>query len=251
MKMKRKKIKTLKVTFLLSIFSLLSLAFLYLCKPSFWKPAYLSLTGQKTISNSQTEARNYPEKEYFYPTAEFETFPEKLSLLAFKREKILEIWGLKGEKWYYIKSYTVLAASGTSGPKLKEGDRQVPEGVYKIIMINHESDFHIAMLIDYPNEFDREKAELEGRTGLGGDICIHGNAVSIGCIAIGDGPVEELSAMVEKAGMENIKVIIAPHDFRKELSTDDIKSDLPWLPELYEIIKKELKYYPIKEIDKN
>ena len=51
--------------------------------------------------------------------------------------------------------YPVLGASGVLGPKLKEGDRQVPEGVYRVPELNPNSDFHLSLRLDYPNEFDR------------------------------------------------------------------------------------------------
>ena len=262
-----------KKRFLIFIFlSILIIIFflylLYIPGRPLWEPVYLKMTGQKTISEligeieAEAEERlrnNFKRKDtvysddkeeiiYSYPSLEFEDYPSRLTLLAFKREKLLEVWGEKDGKWYYILSYPILAASGGDGPKLKEGDRQVPEGIYSIIQINPNSYFHIAMLIDYPNNFDRKKAELDGRTNLGYDICIHGAAVSIGCIAIGDPAIEELFLMVEEAGMENVKVIIAPYDFRKHPSLESIQSNIAWLPELYDMIKKELTHYPIKKL---
>ena len=64
--------------------------------------------------------------------------PEKLDIIALKEERILELWGSRGSgKPELLKSYPVLAASGTAGPKLKEGDRQVPEGFYSIDDFNY------------------------------------------------------------------------------------------------------------------
>jgi murein L,D-transpeptidase YafK len=71
-------------------------------------------------------------------------------------------------------------ASGKAGPKLREGDGQVPEGIYRIDGLNPNSSYHLSLKLNYPNDFDLEQARTEGRTELGGDIFIHGKAVSIG-----------------------------------------------------------------------
>lgn len=75
----------------------------------------------------------------------------------------------------HIKSYPILAASGSIGPKLRESDMQVPEGVYQIESLNPNSQFHLSLRVNYPNEFDREQARIDGRAQLGGDIMIHGS----------------------------------------------------------------------------
>jgi len=168
----------------------------------------------------------------------------RVTILVFKHEKRLELWGEKNGKPVYLRSYKVLAASGNAGPKLKEGDRQVPEGIYRITCLNPNSDFHYAMLVDYPNDFDNRKANEGKRTDLGGDICIHGNAVSIGCVAVGDIAIEELFYLVGTTGMLSTKVIIAPYDFRAGKKPKIWYPAITWLPELYGMIRKELKEYP-------
>jgi len=140
--------------------------------------------------------------------------PKKVSFLAFKKERIMEVWAFQKDQWVWIETYDILGASGVLGPKLKEGDYQVPEGVYAIIGLNPNSRFHRSMLVDYPNRFDREMARNDQRTGLGGEICIHGSNVSIGCIAMGDAVSEDLYWVVSTIGMRNVKVIISPYDFR-------------------------------------
>ncbi|NJN46820.1 MAG: L,D-transpeptidase family protein [Candidatus Competibacteraceae bacterium] len=94
--------------------------------------------------------------------------------------------------WQPIKHYPVLAASGTLGPKLCEGDRQVPEGIYRIKSLNPNSAYHLSLELDYPNAFDLRQAERDGRNNPGSAICIHGKAVSVGCLAMGDTAIEEL-----------------------------------------------------------
>ena len=69
--------------------------------------------------------------------------------------------------------YPILAASGVLGPKLREGDKQVPEGIYGAEALNPNSKFHLSIRLNYPNTFDRRMAQSDGRTQLGGDIMIH------------------------------------------------------------------------------
>ena len=70
--------------------------------------------------------------------------------------------------------------------KLKEGDGQVPEGIYHIDSLNPNSMFHLSIRLDYPNSFDKQQGKIDGRKELGSDIMIHGNTCSSGCLAIGD-----------------------------------------------------------------
>lgn len=137
-----------------------------------------------------------------------------------------------------VNAVAITAASGKSGPKLREGDRQVPEGVYKLVGLNPNSSYHLSMKLNYPNEFDRYWANKEGRTNPGSDIFIHGKAVSIGCIAVGDDAIEELFYIVHKVGIEKVKVVISPRDPRKNALAGN--SDSPeWTEELYKNIESE------------
>jgi len=165
--------------------------------------------------------------------------PQHLALLGFKAEKELELWAKQGKSWVWIRTYPILAASGVAGPKLKEGDLQVPEGVYRINILNPNSKFHLSMQINYPNAFDRQQAAREQRTQLGGEIFIHGKAVSVGCLAIGDTAIEELFSLVATMGMAKVKVIIAPQ--RNMVQVDE--TQLSWLPELYQQIRNELRLF--------
>lgn len=164
--------------------------------------------------------------------------PVRIALLAFKAERRLELWASDGA-WTHIKDYPILAASGGAGPKLREGDLQVPEGVYAIELLNPQSSYHLSLRLDYPNAFDRAKAAEEGRTNPGGDIYIHGGNLSIGCLAIGDSAIEELFCLVAETGKENVQVIIAPHDFRVK-SGEPVGNGIAWTAELYAEVKESL-----------
>jgi hypothetical protein len=166
--------------------------------------------------------------------------PSGIALIGLKKERQLELWANSGGEWSFIRTYHILGASGGSGPKLKEGDRQVPEGIYKVTMLNPNSKYYLSMKLDYPNEFDLEKAALEGRSNVGGDIFIHGGESSVGCLAIGDAAIEEIFVLAAIIGIENIEVVIAPNDIRKEEPLLDGRRNISWLDELYEIIKVRL-----------
>ncbi|HWS70884.1 MAG TPA: L,D-transpeptidase family protein [Thermoanaerobaculia bacterium] len=172
--------------------------------------------------------------------------PKRLALLVFKRERRLSIWAEDRGWWRFLRAYPILAASGDAGPKLREGDYQVPEGLYRIAWLNPTSSYHLSMKVDYPNAFDRSMAATDGRTRLGGDIFIHGKNVSIGCVAIGDPQIEELFTLVADTGVSKVRVVIAPNDLR---SRGAIAPPSPpfWIGKLYASIAAALRDFPIAE----
>jgi L,D-transpeptidase catalytic domain len=160
--------------------------------------------------------------------------PAELALVAIKDEKVLELHAraVTGE-WQFVHRYKILAASGTMGPKLRQGDNQVPEGVYGISFLNPNSKYHVALRVDYPSAFDKEMAAKDGRTALGGDIMIHGKNVSKGCLALGDEAAEELFVLAESAGLPKVKVVIAPTDLRGAAVPAAGEGQPKWVPQLY------------------
>lgn len=165
--------------------------------------------------------------------------PQQLAILIFKRERRLELWARDNDTWVFIKAYPVLAASGGPGPKLRLGDDQVPEGIYRVVGLNPESHYHLSLNLNYPNSFDLDHARMDHRYQLGNDIFIHGNHLSIGCIAIGDVAIEELFVLVYKTGLHNTEVIIAPDDLRYARSPQEI-GEPKWVPTLYRQISYSL-----------
>jgi hypothetical protein len=165
--------------------------------------------------------------------------PERIAFVAIKDQKVLELYArATGSSWNFIHSYPVLAASGHSGPKMRQGDRQVPEGIYRIVYLNPQSAYHVSLRVNYPNSFDRRMAAKDGRKKLGGDIMIHGKKSSAGCLAMGDPAVEELFVLAAKTGYSKVKLIMAPTDFRRN-GIPDIGGRQPkWLPKLYAQISK-------------
>jgi len=165
--------------------------------------------------------------------------PKKICLIAIKDQKVLELWGFSSGAWKRIVNYPVLAASGELGPKLREGDYQVPEGFYQIEYFNPNSSYHLSMKLNYPNEFDQRMARLDGRSEPGTDIFIHGKNLSVGCLALGDRTIEELYVLVHMVGKVNVEVIITPSisDFK----TPDGSPD--WFEILYAEINTKMRQF--------
>lgn len=138
--------------------------------------------------------------------------PNYIYLRAFKREQVLEVWGASSsaEEMTLVVAYPIAKMSGKLGPKRKEGDRQVPEGIYSIDRFNPKSQFHLSLGLNYPNASDRARSDKEHP---GGDIFIHGNRASIGCLAMTDPVIEEIwsfATFARDSGQRDIPVHIFP-----------------------------------------
>jgi len=198
--------------------------------------------GQRTVEDIvQIYGVNATRKLNNYFTKAKVSFPPKeITLVALKQEKKLELWARDNKEFRLIHTYNIRAASGVAGPKLRLGDEQVPEGIYRIEGLNPNSHYHLSMKLNYPNAFDLLHAEMEGRTEPGSDIFIHGRAVSIGCLAMGDETIEELFILTTQVGAENVKVVIAPHDPRVTPLKADSEQLPLWTTELYATISREI-----------
>lgn len=141
-------------------------------------------------------------------------------LRSFKLEKELEVWVKhdETEPFKLYKTYNICAGSGTFGPKRREGDKQIPEGFYYINEWKPNSNYHMALGLNYPNISDQI---LSDRVKPGGDIYIHGNCVTIGCLPITDSVIEKLyflTAAAKEQGQDFIPVHIYPYRFDKNKS---------------------------------
>lgn len=200
-----------------------------------WAPMYRQAQGQRSVQDviglygEAAEGRLAP----YFAAAKAPYPPSRITLLAIKDENKLELWTEEKGETFFIRAYPIKAASGVGGPKLRQGDRQVPEGIYRLEYLNPNSLYHLSMKINYPNEFDRAVAEKEKRTRLGGDIFIHGKAVSIGCLAMGDPAIEELFTLVVKSGPKNVAVVIAPSDPRRRDLAPLAQGQPAWVADLY------------------
>jgi hypothetical protein len=170
--------------------------------------------------------------------------PQDLALVAFKDTRRLEVYAreAQSEPWRFVRTYSVLGASGALGPKLREGDKQVPEGIYGAELLNPNSKFHLSIRVSYPNAFDRANAAREGRTDLGGDIMIHGSSFSVGCLAMGDEAAEDLFIMAALAGVPHVRIVISPTDFREHAARAPA-TERPWAEQLYADLRTELTNY--------
>lgn len=206
--------------------------------------------NKKSVADRLTEfgpaarARLHPS----FAQAGVEYPPESVQLVVLKHEKLLQVYaGAKGQM-RFIGFYPVRATSGELGPKLREGDRQVPEGIYAIESLNPNSAYHVALRLNYPNRFDQALAEKDGRTNLGGDIMIHGQAASIGCVAIGDQAAEDIFTLAADTGIKNLLVICSPVDFRKGTAVPASVKLPTWSHELYAAIQVALSPLPTNSV---
>jgi murein L,D-transpeptidase YafK len=147
----------------------------------------------------------FEEKKLSYP-------PRAILLRAFKKEAQLELWASDkaGEPLILVHTYSICATSGVLGPKRRFGDVQVPEGFYELDWFNPQSNFFLSMHISYPNSTDRI---LGSRSNPGGDIFLHGNCVTIGCIPITDEGIKEvywLAVQVHSGGQQHLPIEIFP-----------------------------------------
>ena len=135
----------------------------------------------------------------------------EIFLRWFKREAVVELWAREDQgRFVLVASFAILASSGGPGPKRRQGDRQVPEGLYEIDRFNPASLFHLSLGLNYPNASDRILAR-DGNPG--GDIFIHGSNVSIGCAPLGDAAIEQLylAALDTQArGQAHLRVHVFP-----------------------------------------
>ncbi|MBZ6077654.1 L,D-transpeptidase family protein [Microvirga puerhi] len=121
---------------------------------------------------------------------------DPILIRAFKKESEMEIWkrGTDG-RYALLKTYPICRWSGQLGPKVREGDRQVPEGFYTVTpsQMNPNSAYYLSFDTGYPNAFDRSL----GRNG--GDIMVHGSCSSRGCFAMTDQNIAEIYAIAREA----------------------------------------------------
>jgi murein L,D-transpeptidase YafK len=110
----------------------------------------------------------------------------------FKQEAELEIWKqTRSGQFALLKTYPICRWSGDLGPKVREGDRQAPEGFYSInpSQMNPQSAYYLSFNTGFPNAFDRSL----GRTGS--ELMVHGDCSSRGCYAMTDEQIAEIYSL--------------------------------------------------------
>ncbi len=114
----------------------------------------------------------------------------------FKSEAELEVWKQNRDgEFALLKTYPICRWSGDLGPKVKEGDRQAPEGFYNITpgQMNPRSAYYLAFNIGYPNAYDRSL----GRSGS--ELMVHGDCSSRGCYAMTDEQISEIYSLARES----------------------------------------------------
>jgi murein L,D-transpeptidase YafK len=110
----------------------------------------------------------------------------------FKQEAELEVWKQdRSGRFALLKTYPICRWSGDLGPKVREGDRQAPEGFYSITpaQMNPQSAYYLSFNTGYPNAFDKAL----GRTGS--ELMVHGDCSSRGCYAMTDEQIAEIYSL--------------------------------------------------------
>lgn len=214
------------------------------CSNALVAPLQSELTVAETIKLYGKDARSRLTPHF--KAAQVKYPPAAVTMLCLKEEGVLIIFA-PTEKGFLkqITGYPIIGTSGKAGPKLKEGDLQIPEGFYKIPALYPNSIAHLGLRVNYPNSQDRLRAKSDKRTKLGGDILIHGSYWSTGCLAMGNVAIEELYVLANDVGCKNIDVIFAPCDLRTTKPNVDFKDQPTWLPALYKELKAKLKSFPI------
>jgi murein L,D-transpeptidase YafK len=146
----------------------------------------------------------------------------------FKQSGELEVWlqNTATADWTLFRTYPICNYSGDLGPKLREGDRQSPEGLYEVRQkqLHPTSRYHLAFNLGFPNAFDR----ANGRSGS--YLMVHGNCVSVGCYAMTNRGIEEIYALAEDAlnnGQDAFRVHAFPARLDEAWMTEHAGS--PWI----------------------
>jgi len=112
-----------------------------------------TFAGQRTVQDVLLDYRQRVVSR-LQPRFQFSNIdwpPERISLVVFKDTRLMEMWASDGDGWRHVKDYRVKGMSGSRGPKLQEGDLQVPEGTYRIEKLNPNSNYHLSLKLNYPN----------------------------------------------------------------------------------------------------
>jgi murein L,D-transpeptidase YafK len=138
--------------------------------------------------------------------------PHRIFWRAFKMEKTLELWARDetDPDYIHVKDFPIYRLSGGLGPKRKDGDRQVPEGFYRISEFYPGSEYYLGLRLNYPSRSD----ELLGDpVDPGKEVLLHGGYESTGCLAMTNGGIQEIYVVTLEAyvnGQEFLPIHIFP-----------------------------------------
>jgi len=206
---------------ILACFAILFFSNSLFAQTSYTNPQRGYITSVVSARLEDSLKQQFKEKKLTWP-------PQNVFIRSFKYDRSLEVWvkNKNVDSFTLFKSYKVCMESGSIGPKRSEGDNQVPEGFYYINEYNPRSMYHLALGLNYPNASDKVLSDAKKP---GGDIYIHGNCVSVGCIAIQDKPIEEvytLAAIAKANGQDFVPVHIYPVNYAVKKSLDYLASSI-------------------------
>ena len=146
---------------------------------------------------------------------------------VFKASSELELWMEKDRRFVLFATYPICHWSGTLGPKLREGDKQTPEGFYTITQrqTRHIGRWRSAINLGFPNAFDR----AQGRNGS--FILMHGGCSSVGCFAMTNPVMSEIHTLTKAAiaaGQRHVPVHVFPFRMTEKALAEHIEND--WHP---------------------
>ena len=197
----------------------------------------------KGMSEEELLSKAIPTLEARFPGLKDLGDGKNLAILAFKRERVIELWKARPGGWSYIGSLKMRGVEALPGPRLHADDAQVPEGVYQISALDPNEPFAVSLQLDYPNAYDLRKSEEDQRPlpksvqdeegnsffAISGDE----EASESGHLSLNEEDALILFAMVHKNGLEKTWVLVAPLDLRdKEAEIPQIEG-ISWEEELY------------------
>lgn len=186
----------------------------------FWPQIYSLVEDELIYQHKARNWRTYAAGEALPDTPDLDKLSARLAqqnltlgapifIRVFKREFELEVWMKRGNRFELFSTYPVCMWSGALGPKLKQGDRQTPEGFYTVdsSALNPNSQYHRSFNLGFPNAFDRA---LDRSGSL---IMVHGDCRSIGCFAMTNGVIDEIWSLLTSAltaGQKRVQVQVFP-----------------------------------------
>jgi murein L,D-transpeptidase YafK len=203
----------------LAIFAVL-LAGLAVVSFFYWPQIYAFIEDELIYQHKARNWRTYAAGERLPGTPDLGNLSARLArqnlqlgapifIRVFKREFELEMWVKRGDRFELFETYPVCMWSGGLGPKMKQGDRQAPEGFYTVdsSALNPNSQYHRSFNLGFPNAFDQS----HGRTGS--LLMVHGDCRSVGCYAMTDDVIDEIWSLLTSAlnaGQKRVQVQVFP-----------------------------------------
>ena len=145
-----------------------------------------------SLANNAKANQPVPPKLVAEMTAKDMDLQSPILVRLFKQEAELEVWKQdRSGRFALLKTYPICRWSGDLGPKVREGDRQAPEGFYSITpaQMNPQSAYYLSFNTGYPNAYDRSL----GHTGS--ELMVHGDCSSRGCYAMTDEQIAEIYSL--------------------------------------------------------